>query len=313
LSGLSCGTPPASFESWLLKLVPRGVPDMNAMRESAAFSIPIGVKQCLEFGVTTVGDISRQCATTRPILAESSLRVISFGEVQAMASRRALLDERICVAADLSCESEFLTIGLSPHAPYSVEFDGYERCVGQAWGRGLPLTTHLAESPDESQFLASHTGPFRELWREIGGWDEGVPRFQGGPIRFAKAVGMLDYPTAFAHVNYCDDDELKLLAASKVSIVYCPRTHAYFSHPPHRWRDMLNAGINVAIGTDSCASSPNLNLLDDVRLVRKLAPDWPVADLWKLVTTRGAKALDLADTVGSLEMIGGKRVSRQIP
>jgi cytosine/adenosine deaminase-related metal-dependent hydrolase len=140
------------------------------------------------------------------------------------------------------------------------------------------------------------------LWIAIGGWDDQVPKFDGGPIRFAKAVGLLDYPTVLAHVNYCDDDELKLLATSPASVVYCPRTHAYFGHPPHRWRDMLNAGINVAIGTDSCASSPDLNLLDDLRLLRKLAPDSPVNGLWKLVTTRGAKALGLSDSVGSLEM-----------
>jgi cytosine/adenosine deaminase-related metal-dependent hydrolase len=344
LSGLSCGSPPASFESWLLKLVPHGVPDMDAMRESAARSIPIGVKQCLQFGVTTVGDISRQCTVTRPLLSRGPIRVISFGEVQAMASRRGLLEERITTAIDSSAESKSLRIGLSPHAPYSVEFDGYRRCVEVARSRGIPLTTHLAESHDEAQFLATHEGPFRELWMALKGWDDQVPQFVGGPIRFAKAAGLLNYPTVLAHVNYCDDDELKLLSESQASVVYCPRTHAYFGHPPHRWRNMLTAGINVAIGTDSCASSPNLNLLDDLRLAQKLAPDWPILELWKLVTTRAAGALGVADLAGSLEVgkhcdlvmfdtesdnplaeilsksiepcqvwIGGKRVGVQIP
>ena len=305
LSGLSCGAPPASFESWLLKLVPRGQPDVNAMRASATRSIPIGVSQCIRFGVTTVGDISRQCELTRPLLNHGPIRVVSFGEVQAMATRRQFLEERIATAADPATETEWLTIGLSPHAPYSVEFEGYRRCLEVAQSRGIPLTTHLAESRDEAQFLASQEGPFRNLWTALDAWDEAVPRFAGGPIRFAKAAGLLDYPTILAHVNYCDDEELAMLARSPASIVYCPRTHAYFGHPPHRWRDMIAAGINVALGTDSCASSPNLNLLDDLRLVRKLAPEWAAAELWKLVTIRAAQALGAADSVGTLE--AGKR------
>src|SRR5207253_5134070 len=139
--------------------------------------------------------------------------------------------------------------------------DGYRRCLAAAKYFGLTLATHLAETPHEEEFLASHAGPFRELWEFLGAWDEQVPTFAGGPIRYAQSLGLLDYPTLLAHVNYCDDAELALLARGRASVVYCPRTHAFFGHPPHRWREMLSRGINVAIGTDSCASSPDLNLL----------------------------------------------------
>ena len=87
------------------------------------------------------------------------------------------------------------------------------------------------------------------------------------------------------------DEELAILASGKASVVYCPRTHAYFNHPPHRWRDMLALGVNVALGTDSCASSPDLNLVDDLRLVHGLAPDVPPHELWQLFTTRAAQVV----------------------
>src|SRR5439155_13121502 len=103
-----------------------------------------------------------------------------------------------------------------------------------------------------------------------------------------------------AHVNYCTDEELAVLARGRASIVYCPRTHAYFRHPPHRWRQMLARGINVAIGTDSCASSPDLNPLEDLRLVHQLAPDFPLEQLWQMITIRAAVALRLDDQIGSL-------------
>ena len=60
-----------------------------------------------------------------------------------------------------------------------------------------------------------------------------------------------------------------------MSVVYCPRTHAILRpSPASLWRD-ARPGINVAVGTDSCASSPDLNLVDDLRLLRKIAPDLP--------------------------------------
>lgn len=301
LSALTPGDPPGRFVDWLKRLVPRSPPPVEAVREFAERGVDVGVRQCLQFGVTSVGDISRQCGITRPLLKGGPLRVVSYGEVQAMAQRRALIEERVETAVDAKDESDRLRVGITPHAPYSVEIEGYRRCLRVARECGLPLATHLAETTDEAVFLAQHSGPLRELWEYLGAWDEKVPRFAGGPIRFARAAGLLDCPTLLAHVNYCDDDEMTLLAAGRASVVYCPRTHAYFGHPPHRWRDMLLAGINVAVGTDSCASSPDLNLVDDLRLIRRLAPEAPAHTLWELATVSAARAIGLEDRVGTLE------------
>jgi cytosine/adenosine deaminase-related metal-dependent hydrolase len=301
LSDLRAGSPPAGgFGPWLLNLFQRSAGAAEKVVALVENAVREGVRQCERFGVTSVGDISRQCAVTRPLLREGPLRVTSYGEIQALAARRSLFAERIAIAADKTCESDRLRIGLTPHAPYTVEPSGYAACLAASRRDGFPLATHLAESPDEAEFLANHTGPFRELWDAIGQWDDRVPRFTGGPIRFARSLGLLDHPTLLAHVNYCDHDELNILAAGRASVVYCPRTHRYFGHPPHRWREMLRRGINVAVGTDSCASSPDLNLVDDLRLIHEIAPDFPVDELWQMATIRGAQAIGAEGSVGSL-------------
>ena len=301
LSEFHCGARPARFVDWIMQLVPRGQATAESVRASVARSIPLGVAQCLRLGVTCVGDISRHCAVSRPLLRTRPLRVVSYGEVQAMAQRRTLLEERIAAAIDDTFASDSLRIGLSPHAPYSIELDGYRRCLAIARDRGLPLATHLAETREEAAFLAGQSGPFRNLWDQIGAWDDQVPGFSGGPIRMAHEVGLLDYPTLLAHVNYCDDDEMALLSHGKASVVYCPRTHAFFGHPPHRWRAMLEAGINVAVGTDSCASSPDLNLIEELRVLRRIAPDFPASRLWEMATIRAARAIQTDSEVGTLE------------
>ncbi|HEV8292583.1 MAG TPA: amidohydrolase family protein, partial [Tepidisphaeraceae bacterium] len=206
----------------------------------------------------------------------------------------------LAIAADMNDAAGNVRIGISPHAPYSVEPQGYRRALEVAKQKRMPLATHLAESADEAEFLTRHSGNLMKVWEFVGGFDDAVPRFEGGPIRFAKSVGILDYQTVLAHLNYCDDEELKILASGKASIAYCPRTHAYFAHPPHRWREMEAKGINVAVGTDSVASSGDLNLVEDLRLMHRIAPQWDPQKLWEMATIKGAVALGVEKVLGSL-------------
>jgi cytosine/adenosine deaminase-related metal-dependent hydrolase len=92
-----------------------------------------------------------------------------------------------------------------------------------------------------------------------------------------------------------------MLAGSQASVVFCPRTHAYFRHAPHRWREMLVRGINVCVGTDGKGSAPDLNVVDDLRLLHKQSPEVPAELLWQLVTTNAAKALRVPG-VGAIEV-----------
>jgi len=298
LSGCAAGDSPASFIEWIASLQGKlgPAPDFAAAAKA-------GAGQSLSFGVTAAGDISQHCHITRPALRDGPLRVVSYGEAIGIGVSRRKVDERLARAIDRSTASDRLTIGLSPHAPYSLERDDYFRVARTACELNLPLATHLNELPYEREFLERRSGPFRELLERLGLWQDEIETFAGSPMQLAKAAGLVHSPTAlFAHVNYCDDDELAALASGQASVVYCPRTHAYFGHPPHRWRDMLAAGINVAVGTDSCASSPDLNLVDDLRLLHRIAPDVPAQTLWEMATIRGARAIAQQSLVGSIEV-----------
>jgi cytosine/adenosine deaminase-related metal-dependent hydrolase len=340
LSDITRESPPAGgFVGWLRQMIARSIAGSRELASRCSMATLHGIEQCLRFGVTCVGDITAQPAATRPVLAHSSLRAVSFGEVRAMGANRSLLEERIAQATDGGAPappgvagasgrpglvawasrpwcrysdaemgmhtedagSDALRIGLSPHSPYSVELPGYARCLAVARQRGIPLATHLSENPAEAEFLERQSGPFRELWNTLPWWDKHIPRFAGGPIRMAHSLGLLDFPAVLAHVNCCDDAELDLLAAGRASVVYCPRTSAWFGHPPHRFREMLARGINVALGTDSCASSPDLDLLEEARCVHRLAPDVPPDTLFQMITLNGARAIGWAGELGSLD------------
>lgn len=301
LSHCTAPPAPASFVDWVLDVISKTQgADETDVDSIFARATALGADECLQSGVTCVGDISQRCDVTRPMLRGGPLRVVSFGEALGTGRNRPKFAERLARAADRRFESPALSVGVSPHAPYSVDQRDFAAAIELTNQQNLPLATHLSELPFEGDFLRDKAGPLRELLDRIGTWSDDIETFPGSPIKFAEGIGLLESPSLLAHVNYCDDEELALLARGRASVVYCPRTHRYFGHPPHRWREMLSAGVNVAVGTDSRASSPDLNLVEEIRLLRAIAADLPALTLWQMVTSRAAKALRQDRRLGTL-------------
>ena len=103
------------------------------------------------------------------------------------------------------------------------------------------------------------------------------------------------------HGNYLTDNELDYLTGRcQYSVVYCPRTHSYFQHDRYPLNALLKRGIRVALGTDSRASNPDLNLLSEVRHVTSLYPEVSPTQLIEMATRNGAEALGLGHLFGSI-------------
>jgi cytosine/adenosine deaminase-related metal-dependent hydrolase len=104
------------------------------------------------------------------------------------------------------------------------------------------------------------------------------------------------------HGNYLDRDEIAYVSRQRerMSVIYCPRTHAYFGHDRYPLREMLNAAVNVALGTDSRASNPDLNMLSELRFAAGRHEDISRETLLRLATINAARALGMSRTHGSL-------------
>jgi len=259
-----------------------------------------GIELSVSSGVTMIGDISRSPVWTREALATSPLRGVSFGEVSAIGQRRNLLDERLAAAVSSDQNLERMHIGISPHAPYSVEPDAMRACAEQAQRLKAPLSIHLAETPDERFFTRFREGRFVSYLKNLGIWDDIIPVGGCDPVILALQTGVLTDRTTIAHANYVTDDDITAIAGSGASVAYCPRTHEAFGHPPHRFREMHAAGINVCLGTDSLASNPSLSILDELRFMHAAHDDLDVHRLVQMGTIHGAMALGLAEQAGSI-------------
>ena len=144
------------------------------------------------------------------------------------------------------------------------------------------------------ELLAQRTGPFVEFLQRLNVWEP------DGLIRDARAF-LATHPEQrllVVHGNHLPGDTP--LSANQ-SLVICPRTHANFGHPPHPFREFLKRGVNVALGTDSAASNPDLDLFAELVEWQQRNPDLPGATILEMGTRNGAIALGFARECGTLQ------------
>ncbi len=180
---------------------------------------------------------------------------------------------------------------VSPHAPYSVHNIWAIRCMLRHHS-----AIHFAESPAEIELLRSKTGPFVAFLEELRVWN--AKAICNNKNLFLFDQYFFSTSRLFIHCNYLAPDTP---FSWRDHVVYCPRTHAAFGHPPHPFREFLARGVSVCLGTDSLASNPDLDIMAEARFVRFRYPDFPGDQLLKMITLSGAKALGWADECGSLE------------
>lgn len=163
-----------------------------------------------------------------------------------------------------------------------------------------PVAMHLAETQAELELLAHGTGEFVDLLRDFGVWTpDAIPR-RSRPLDYLKRLAAVEHGLV-VHGNYLSDEELDFVVDHpNLTVVYCPRTHAWFGHELHPWRRLLNRGASVAIGTDSRASNPDLSVWNELLFLRQRFPDVESRLLLELGTIRGARGLGLSDQTGTL-------------
>ncbi len=292
---------PSPFWDWLPQLVAlRGA----TPPETEQAAVGRGARLSLAAGTTLLGDISRPHQAW-PILKESPLRKVCFAELISFAERPARDPDELAALVEATATDDRLFVGVSPHAPYTVYPDHLRDVIGLAGRRRLPITMHLAETPEEVDYCLHGTGAVGEMLDRFK-QRKRIPAPGITPLGYLHRLGALDVPLLLAHVNYLDDVGLAALAVSACSVVYCPRAHRYFAHAPHPFARMLDAGINVAVGTDSAASLPTddgfspLSVLDEIRFLHGEYAALPTTTLLEMITINAAHALGLADRAGSI-------------
>ena len=266
-----------------------------------------GLTESLAAGVTTVGEVATgtpdsggwDAAALPPPLERPNL--VAFGEIIAPRDPVAGAAAGRAFLAAAAGDPPDLARGLSPHAPYSVHPATLALLTAAPAAPRAPLAVHLLETREEVDLMKDGAGPLAAAMARLDATrgDFGADRLRLDflhPLERAER-GLI------VHGNFLTTDDVDRLADAArghLSVIYCPRTHAHFGHPPHPWRDLLAAGVRVALGTDGRGSNPDLSVWNEVRFLRDRFPDMPPDALVRLATGEGAAALGLADSAGVL-------------
>jgi 5-methylthioadenosine/S-adenosylhomocysteine deaminase len=252
----------------------------------------LGVVESLRSGITTTADYSFAGAAATAA-EDLGLRAVVYLEVFAVdprdaerqwRERRARVDETYRV-----------TIGVSPHAPYTCSVETYRFCLSL----GVPVGTHLAESAHETEWLLHGRGPLQGIAPLL------VAPTGERPVQTLEPV--LGPGLLCAHCVEVEGEDVALLAEREVPVAHCPRSNALLGCGIAPLSLMRDAGVLVGLGTDSPASTPSFDMFDEMRSAiamararERRAGALSAEDALRLATIGSARALRLDAEVGTL-------------
>jgi cytosine/adenosine deaminase-related metal-dependent hydrolase len=185
-----------------------------------------------------------------------------------------------------------LRTGVVPHALYTTRETTLRAVAALARERGTRLSLHLAEFAAERAYLRDRSGPVTP-WLSTVGFDHALAPRGESPIACAAALGLLAPDVLTVHLADARRPELDQLAAAGARAVLCPRSNLHIQTLLPPLLDVLAAGLRPALGTDSLASSPSLDVLAEAAALRARFPTAPLRALLAMATAWGADALDL--------------------
>ncbi|MDR1115517.1 MAG: amidohydrolase [Tannerella sp.] len=151
--------------------------------------------------------------------------------------------------------SDRIKYALGPHAIYTVSGELLKWTCGYAKENGLLIQMHLAETEGEVE--------------------QCVNRFGLTPVRYLRKLGVLSPQLVLAHVLYVDSEEIKMLADNGIKVVHNPASNMKLaSGHEFKYKEMREAGMTVALGTDGCSSSNNLDMIETMKLASLLGKVW---------------------------------------
>jgi len=176
----------------------------------------------------------------------------------------------------------------TPHAPYSVADDYLERIRTLADELEVPVHIHLHETADEVSGGESNNGE--------------------RPLVSLDRMGLLNADLIAVHMTQLSEDDIQRVAARGSSVVHCPESNLKLASGFCPVQRLLDAGINVALGTDGAASNNDLDMFGEMRTAAFLAKGVSgdpaaasAATTLRMATLHGARALGIHERVGSLE------------
>lgn len=283
--------PRGDFMDWLETLVDlRPGYDRGQAKEAARLAAYFAAAQ----GTVLAGDITNT-GRAAWAWAEAGVSVISFFE--AIGPARAEPPQ-----PEMKWDGNYFSAqAVASHAPYSVPSWRQQALKESASSIPIPLSIHLAESRAEVEFFAGlgdEGARMEEFLVRRGLQKADMDLRADTPLAHLISLGVVDAQTMLVHGVQLTPAELAQVAAKGASLCLCPRSNLGLTGAVADAPAALKAGVNLALGTDSLASSPDLSIWAEMRKLLEIYPELDPEAVITMATTGGAKALGLGEHFG---------------
>ncbi len=216
-----------------------------------------------------------------------SMIVIDFPTVWARDADE-YISKGLAVKDDIR-HSNLITAAFSPHAPYTVSDEPLRRIAALSEELDCQIHMHVHETEQEV--------------------NESVARYGVRPLERLGQLGLIGPRLMAVHMTRLLDGEINTLAEQGVHVVHCPESNLKLASGFCPVKTLVDAGVNLAIGTDGSSSNNDLDMLAEMRtaslLAKGVSEDPTALNAWsalKSATLNGAKALGIDHLVGSIEI-----------
>ena len=293
------------FRRWILRLTNarRAILDRDALLDSARYGLEEGIRA----GITAYADTS-ESGVVMQAMREAGVRGVMYQEVfgpDPAHCAESIGGLREKVAALRYLETPLVRVGVSPHAPYTVSNELFRATAELARELGLPMAVHIAESELEQSLVVEASGSFAEGLRRRG---IAVTARALSPVQLLADLRILDVRPLLIHCVRVNARDIVTIADSRSSVAHCPASNAKLGHGVAPLDELLAAGVQVGLGSDSMASNNRMNILEEARLAllaqraRVGSCETPEAiEALELATIGGAQAIGVDTLVGTLE------------
>jgi len=253
----------------------------------------LAIAEMIRGGTTCFNDMYFFPEATAAAAMEAGMRA-SIGMIALEFPTNYASDAQDYLAKGLAMRDQFkgkpnLSFCLAPHAPYTVSDATFDRIGVLAEKLDVPIHLHVNETRDEVNHSASETGR--------------------RPLSRLASLGLLGPRLIAVHAVHLEPAEISMLASHGCHVSHCPSSNLKLASGIAPVAELLDAGVNVALGTDGAASNNRLDMFEEMRLAALLAKATadradvvPAHQALELATYAGARALALDHNIGSIEV-----------
>lgn len=252
-------------------------------------------------GIVAVGDISNNNLSFDE---KQKSEIFYHTFVETFGVNHLVANSKFEIAKNLKSELENLQLSSSivPHSTYSVS-ENLVSLLKNIEQKSI-ISIHNSESSDEINLFKNNSGNLYNFIKSIDEKHLDFLKKYDSPTQFIVDSVNKNHSIISVHNSYSDEKDIKLMSSYFENLYwcFCPNSNLFIENKLPLIELFYKLNQTIVLGTDSLASNTKLSILDEMKCVSENFPEIPFTEILKWATINGAKALNIENSIGTLEI-----------